>query len=248
MTKKWIQGEVVSVKHWTDSLYSIRISAPEVKFIAGQYTKISLNIDNQEIARPYSFVNSPNEELLEFYSVSVPNGPLSTALQKLDNGAQINVGPTGNGFLILEEIPSVDNIWMLATGTAIGPYLSILKTDESWSKFKKVILVHAVRYSKELTYQETIKEISDKYGDRFIYITYVSRENTEQSIKGRIPNSIAKNELQNKAGVEMNPKETHVMLCGNPDMVKDTTLALKKIGLKKHRRNSPGHITTENYW
>jgi ferredoxin--NADP+ reductase len=248
MTKKWIQGEVVSVKHWTDSLYSIRISAPEVKFIAGQYTKISLNIDNQEIARPYSFVNSPNEELLEFYSVSVPNGPLSTALQKLDNGAQINVGPTGNGFLILEEIPSVDNIWMLATGTAIGPYLSILKTDESWSKFKKVILVHAVRYSKELTYQETIKEISDKYGDRFIYITYVSRENTEQSIKGRIPNSIAKNELQKKAGVEMNPKETHVMLCGNPDMVKDTTLALKKIGLKKHRRNSPGHITTENYW
>lgn len=248
MTEKWIQGEVVSVKHWTDSLYSIRISAPEVKFIAGQYTKISLNIDNQEIARPYSFVNSPNEELLEFYSVSVPNGPLSTALQKLDNGAQINVGPTGNGFLILEEIPSVDNIWMLATGTAIGPYLSILKTDESWSKFKKVILVHAVRYSKELTYQETIKEISDKYGDRFIYITYVSRENTEHSIKGRIPNSIAKNELQNKAGVEMNPKETHVMLCGNPDMVKDTTLALKKIGLKKHRRNSPGHITTENYW
>ena len=248
MTKKWIQGEVVSVKHWTDSLYSIRISAPEVKFIAGQYTKISLNIDNQEIARPYSFVNSPNEELLEFYSVSVPNGPLSTALQKLDNGAQINVGSTGNGFLILEEIPSVDNIWMLATGTAIGPYLSILKTDESWSKFKKVILVHAVRYSKELTYQETIKEISDKYGDRFIYITYVSRENTEQSIKGRIPNSIAKNELQKKAGVEMNPKETHVMLCGNPDMVKDTTLALKKIGLKKHRRNSPGHITTENYW
>ena len=148
MTKKWIQGEVVSVKHWTDSLYSIRISAPEVKFIAGQYTKISLNIDNQEIARPYSFVNSQNEELLEFYSVSVPNGPLSTALQKLDNGAQINVGPTGNGFLILEEIPSVNNIWMLATGTAIGPYLSILKTDESWSKFKKVILVHAVRYSK----------------------------------------------------------------------------------------------------
>ena len=248
MTKKWIQGEVVSVKHWTDSLYSIRISAPEVKFIAGQYTKISLNIDNQEIARPYSFVNSPNEELLEFYSVSVPNGPLSTALQKLDNGAQINVGPTGNGFLILEEIPSVDNIWMLATGTAIGPYLSILKTDESWSKFKKVILVHAVRYSKELTYQETIKELKEKYKDRFIYITFVSRENSKNSLPGRIPDSIKKGTLQKKVGIKMLPENTHVMLCGNPDMLRDTTIELKKIGLEKHRRRSPGHITTENYW
>ena len=248
MTKKWIQGEVVSVKHWTDSLYSIRISAPEVKFIAGQYTKISLNIDNQEIARPYSFVNSPNEELLEFYSVSVPNGPLSTALQKLDNGAQINVGSTGNGFLILEEIPSVDNIWMLATGTAIGPYLSILKTKESWEKFKNVILVHAVRYSKELTYQKTISELKEMYGERFIYVTYVSREYSENSLDGRIPKSIANGKLEKAADIKMSPENTHIMLCGNPEMVKDTTVELKKIGLKKHRRNSPGHITTENYW
>ena len=110
MTEKWIKGEVVSVKHWTESLYSIRITAPEVKFIAGQYTKIGLNINNQEIARPYSFVNSPNDKFLEFYSVSVPNGPLSSALQKLKNGDQINIGPNGNGFLILNEIPEVENI------------------------------------------------------------------------------------------------------------------------------------------
>ena len=125
MTEKWIQGEVISVKHWTESLYSIRINAPDVNFIAGQYTKISLTIDNEEISRPYSFVNSPNEDFLEFYSVSVPNGPLSTALQKLKGGDSINVSPRGNGFLILNEIPNIDNIWMLATGTAIGPYLSI---------------------------------------------------------------------------------------------------------------------------
>ena len=151
MTEKWIKGEVVSVKHWTESLYSIRVAAPEVKFIAGQYTKIGLNINNEEIARPYSFVNSPNDKFLEFYSVSVPNGPLSSALQKLKNGDQINIGPNGNGFLILNEIPEVENIWMLATGTGIGPYLSILRTEESWNKFKKVVLVHAVRYAKELT-------------------------------------------------------------------------------------------------
>ena len=82
MTEKWTKGEVVSVKHWTESLYSIRVAAADVKFIAGQYTKIGLNINGKEIARPYSFVNSPNDKFLEFYSVSVPNGPLSSALQR----------------------------------------------------------------------------------------------------------------------------------------------------------------------
>ena len=248
MTEKWVQGEVVSVKHWTDSLYSIKIDAPNVKFTAGQYTKISLNIDNEDVARPYSFVNSPDEPLLEIYSVSVPNGPLSTSLKKLNKGDSIKVGTHGNGFLVLDEIPIVENIWMLATGTGIGPYLSILKTESSWERFEKVILVHAVRFEKELTYQETIQELKEKYKDRFIYITFVSREKSKNSLPGRIPNSIKKGTLQKEAGIKMLPENTHVMLCGNPDMLRDTTIELKKIGLEKHRRRSPGHITTENYW
>ena len=248
MTEKWVHGEVVNVKHWTESLYSVSVSAPEVKFVAGQYTKLSLSLKNEEVARPYSFVNSPDEEYLEFYSVSVPNGPLSTAMQTLKKGDSIKVGPRGNGFLILEEIPNVENIWMLATGTAIGPYLSILKTKNSWDKFKKVVLVHAVRYKKELTYQDTINTLKEEYKDRFIYITYVSREDSEYSLKGRIPKDIGNGVLEKKADLKMKSDNTHVMICGNPEMLKDTTVELKKIGLKKHRRNSPGHITTENYW
>ena len=248
MTEKWVQGEVVDVKHWTETLYSVKVSAPNVEFIAGQYTKVSLSINDQEVARPYSFVNSPNEDILEFYSVSVPNGPLSTAMQKLKEGDNINIGPKGNGFLILNEIPITENIWMLATGTAIGPYLSILKTKDSWTKFKKVVLVHAVRYEKELTYQDTIRDIKDQYGDRFIYISYVSREKTNTSLRGRIPKDIGNGVLEKEANIQMNPNNTHVMICGNPAMLKDTTVELKKIGLKKHRRSSPGHITTENYW
>ena len=248
MTEKWVQGEVVDVMHWTETLYSVKVSAPNVEFIAGQYTKVSLSINDQEVARPYSFVNSPNEDILEFYSVSVPNGPLSTAMQKLKEGDNINIGPKGNGFLILNEIPITENIWMLATGTAIGPYLSILKTKDSWTKFKKVVLVHAVRYEKELTYQDTIRDIKDQYGDRFIYISYVSREKTNTSLRGRIPKDIGNGVLEKEANIQMNPNNTHVMICGNPAMLKDTTVELKKIGLKKHRRSSPGHITTENYW
>tara|TARA_B100001063_G_C16648538_1_gene494659 strand:+ start:252 stop:998 length:747 start_codon:yes stop_codon:yes gene_type:complete len=248
MTEKWVHGEVVNVKHWTESLYSVSVSAPEVKFVAGQYTKLSLSLKNEEVARPYSFVNSPDEEYLEFYSVSVPNGPLSSAMQTLKKGDSIKVGPRGNGFLILEEIPHVENIWMLATGTAIGPYLSILKTKDSWDKFKKVVLVHAVRYKKELTYQDTINTLKEEYKDRFIYISYVSREDSEYSLKGRIPKDISNGVLEKKADLKMKSDNTHVMICGNPEMLKDTTVELKKIGLKKHRRNSPGHITTENYW
>ena len=248
MTEKWVHGEVVNVKHWTESLYSVSVSAPEVKFVAGQYTKLSLSLKNEEVARPYSFVNSPDEEYLEFYSVSVPNGPLSSAMQTLKKGDSIKVGPRGNGFLILEEIPHVENIWMLATGTAIGPYLSILKTKDSWDKFKKVVLVHAVKYKKELTYQDTINTLKEEYKDRFIYISYVSREDSEYSLKGRIPKDISNGVLEKKADLKMKSDNTHVMICGNPEMLKDTTVELKKIGLKKHRRNSPGHITTENYW
>ena len=248
MTEKWVQGEVVSVKHWTESLYSIKITAPKVKFIAGQYAKISLNIDNKDVARPYSFVNSPNEPFLEIYSVAVQNGPLSTELQKIKKGDRLNISKNGNGFLILNEIPKVKNIWMLATGTGIGPYLSILKTEDSWDNFEKVILVHAVRYNKELTYKETIKNLKEKYGKRFIYITFVSREKSENSLDGRIPQSINNGLLEKKANTKMLPSNTHIMLCGNPEMLKDTTIELKKIGLKKHRRSSPGNITTENYW
>ncbi len=248
MTEKWVQGEVVSIKHWTDSLYSIKINAPEIKFTAGQYTRVSLDIDNEEVARPYSFVNSPEEPFLEIYSVSVPNGPLSTSLQKLSKGDSIKVYRNANGFLVLNEVPIVENIWMLATGTGIGPYLSILKTPNSWKRFKRVILVHAVRYEKELTYQDTIKELKKKYGERFIYITFVSREKSENSLSGRIPESIKNGTLEERAQIKLLPENTHIMLCGNPDMLKDTTIELKELGLKKHRRSSPGHITTENYW
>ncbi len=90
--------------------------------------------------------------------------------------------------------------------------------------------------------------VHQKYGERFIYITFVSREKTEDSLPGRIPEGIKDGSLEDKAQIKMLPENTHVMLCGNPDMLRDTTIELKEIGLKKHRRSSPGHITTENYW
>ena len=247
MTEKWVQGEVVSVKHWTDSLYSIKIDAPNVRFTAGQYTKISLNIDDEDVARPYSFVNSPDESLLEIYSVSVPNGPLSTSLKKLNKGDPIKVGTHGNGFLVLDEIPIVENIWMLATGTGLGVFISLLKTSDPWQRFENIVLVHGVRNSNELIYQDQINEFDKMNPGKFKYVKTVTREEKEGCLNMRIPAGLDSKMIQESANLEIN-QDSQIMICGNPDMINDTVELLGKQGLERNRRSKPGNITLEKYW
>ena len=244
----WLVGQVVENKHWTDRLYSLRINANIDPFIAGQYGRIGLDVDGEIIGRPYSFVNAPNESTYEFYSIIVPQGPLSPRLFRLQAGDSIWIDKRVNGFFTLNEIPTGRDIWMLSTGTALGPFLSILKSDEVWNRFKNIVLVHAVRYSKELTYQETIQQFSEKQPNRFQMIPFVSREDTDFAMSGRIPAAIANGMLEQRAGIEITPEYSQVMICGNPNMLVDTRNALKEKGLKKNLRRSPGQITTESYW
>jgi ferredoxin--NADP+ reductase len=137
---------------------------------------------------------------------------------------------------------------MLSTGTAIGPFLSILKTDEPWRRFSSIVLVHAVRNSEELTYQDQIRRLLDEHPVELKIVPFVSREDTGFAIKGRVPEAIKDGRLEAKSGVELSAERSQVMICGNPDMVRDTSLMLEARGLKKNRRKAPGHITVENYW
>ena len=137
---------------------------------------------------------------------------------------------------------------MLSTGTGIGPYLSILQTEAPWQRFEKLILVHAVRNSSELTYRDLIDVFSAQHPEKFIYIPFVSREKTNFALHGRIPAAISDGRLENRARVQINADQSQVMLCGNPNMVKDTRAVLQERGLKKNLRRTPGNITTENYW
>ncbi len=244
----WVQGKIVENKHWTDLLYSLRVEAVINPFIAGQYGRLGLEIDNQIVGRPYSFVNAPHENFYEFYSITVSEGPLSPKLSELETGDSIWIDKRVNGFFTLNEVPDGRDIWMLATGTALGPYLSILKSDEVWQRFKNIILVHAVRHKNELTYQETIKKLSAEFNDRFQIIPFVSREQTDFALTGRIPAAIENGTLEERAGLSLNPDDSQVMMCGNPDMLTDTRNALRQKGLKKNLRRSPGQITTESYW
>ena len=244
----WVEGKVVENKHWTDLLYSLKIEAEIDPFIAGQYGRLGLEIDDQIVGRPYSFVNAPHEQLYEFYSITVSEGPLSPKLADLKKGDPIFIDKRVNGFFTLNEVPDGKDIWMLATGTALGPFLSILKSDEVWKRFENIVLVHAVRFAKELTYQDTTKSLNEKHADQFQMIPFVSREKTEFALSGRIPAAIENGQLEKRANISISPENSQTMLCGNPDMLTDTKNALIEKGLKKNLRRSPGQITTESYW
>ena len=248
MPTEWIAGSVIENRHWTDQLYSLRVEAPQVRYMAGQFGRLALEIDGEKVPRPYSFVTSPDDPYLEFYSITVPEGPLSTRLHDLSSGDPLWVGAQGVGFFVLDEVPSSDNLWLLSTGTGIGPYLSILGTSEPWARFKRIALVHSVRCEKELSYQDTLESYRKDHPHQFTYIPMISREEHPDTLAGRIPAAIEDGRLAERTGMNFEPDYTQVMLCGNPAMIKDTSALLKTMGMTRNRRSAPGQITTESYW
>src|SRR5438477_3002168 len=131
MSERWLTGTVVENRHWTDSLFSVRVEGAPLSFQAGQFVRIALDVNGQRVARAFSFVNAPDDPVLEFYGVIVPEGPLSPRLAKLRAGDALYVAPNPAGFLVLSEVPDVETLWLISTGTGLAPFLSILRTDTS---------------------------------------------------------------------------------------------------------------------
>ena len=244
---KWLEGRVVENRRWTSTLWSLRVAGPALRFQAGQFVRIALDIGGERVARPFSFVNPPTDPTLEFYGVTVPGGPLSPRLALLRPGDALHYADNPSGFLILAEVPLAEELWLVSTGTGIAPFLSILRTDTPWQNYRRVILVHAVRRANELVYVDLIDATKRARGDRFRYVTFVSREPHAGSLDGRIPAAIRDGRLEAAAGA-FAPERSQFMLCGNPDMVKDVQAALVERGLRKHRRRAPGQVTVETFW
>jgi ferredoxin--NADP+ reductase len=245
---RWLEGRVLENRHWTDALFSLRVEAPPLPFEAGQFVRIALDIEGERVARPFSFVNPPAEAVLEFYGVIVPDGPLSPRLARLGAGDTLYVAPNPSGFLVLSEVPDAQTLWLMSTGTGIAPFLSILASDTVWQRYPNVVLVHAVRHAQELTYRDWLDALRRRMGERLRVLSMVSREAAPGALAGRIPAAITDGRLAAAAGRPLSVDGTQVMLCGNPDMVRDATDALKALGMRKHRRRSPGQITVENFW
>jgi ferredoxin--NADP+ reductase len=245
---EWIEGKIVANTHWTENLFTLQIEANISQFTAGQFTSLALDIDGERIARPYSFLSSPGQQPLEFFFYTATGGVLSNQLVELDCGSPVWVKNQANGFFVLNEVPESEELWMIGTGTGVAPFLSILGTDEPWQRFKKIVLVYAVRTIADLRYQDRIDSYAKKHPDQFLYQSFVSREEMSGAIHGRIPAALEDGRLEQAVGLTLDKSRSHFMLCGNPDMVRDVTAVLKTKGFSKNRRRTPGHITTENYW
>jgi ferredoxin--NADP+ reductase len=248
----WVEGRVAGKRHWTQSLFSLQVEAREVTFTAGQFGRLALPAPPGDkepmLGRPYSFVNPPQVQPHEFYFIVLPGGPLTPRLAALDIGDPVWIAPRANGFFSISEVATADVLWCLSTGTGIGPFLSMLRTDEPWAKFGRVVLVHAVRNAEELTYQDAIAEIAGARAGAFTFVPFVSREPHAGALAGRIPAAIADGRLEARTGIALTPENSHAMLCGNPAMVEDTQKLLETRGMRRHRRKEPGHVTVETYW
>jgi ferredoxin--NADP+ reductase len=247
----WLEGKVIGKRQWTGALFSLRVAfsegAPRLAFEAGQFVRIALDIGGERIARPFSFVNPPEEPVLEFYGVVVPEGPLSPHLARLAEGDTLLIADNPSGFLVLSEVPPADDLWLVATGTGIAPFLSILRTEAPWQRYRRVILVHGTRQASELVYQDMIQAVGRARGSHFVSIRLTTREKTPGALEGRIPAAIRDGRLE-AAGASIAPDRSQFMLCGNPAMLKDVAAALAERGLRKHRRRAPGQITVESFW
>lgn len=245
---KWIEGTVRGARAWTPRLVSLRVDAEIGSFAPGQWAKLALRVGGELVARPYSFVNAPRERPHEFYFNTVPEGRLSARLACLEPLDVVFLAPGASGTFVLAEVPDAENLWLMATGTGIGPYLSMLKTDAPWRRFRRIVLVHAVREAADLAYAEALDAIASARGEQFRRVRFVSRESRPDALGGRIPEAIADERLERAAGVALSAASSQVLLCGNPDMVLDVTDALAARGMRRHRRREPGHVLVEPYW
>lgn len=250
--EKFSVEKVLSVHRWTPTLFSFTMTRPaHFKFTAGQFARIGLKVGEELVVRAYSVVSSPFDETLEFFSIVVPDGAFTSNLQHLKVGDELYLEKIPYGYLTLARYqqPLPHDLWLLATGTGLAPFLSMLQDFDTWSKYQKINLVYSVRTADELAYVDRIQEIAETFGEGhngFKFIPIITRD-PSAPLHDRLPILIENGELEKSAGIELNPASSHVMLCGNPQMVDDTKEALKRRGLTMNRRGE-GNIAVENYW
>ena len=250
--EKFSLEKVLSVHRWTDTLFSFTMTRPShFKFTAGQFARIGLKVGDDLVVRAYSVVSSPFDETLEFFSIVVPDGAFTSNLKHLQVGDELYLEKIPYGFLTLTryQLPLPQDLWLLATGTGLAPFISMLQDFGTWTKYQNINLVYSVRTASELAYVERIQEITESFGEGhrgFKFIPIITRD-PNVALHDRLPVLIENGELETYAGLNFNVETSHIMLCGNPQMVEDTKEALKARGLIMNRRGE-GNIAVENYW
>lgn len=264
---------VLGKTQWlTDKLFSVTVTRdPEFSFIPGQFARLGLCVgdDNTGTAadlvpnewRAYSMVSKPDADLLEFFSVVVPEGKFSPALARLEAGDPLWIDKSVFGFLTLERFVDGEDLWLVATGTGLSAYLSMLRDPATWKRFKRIILLHGVRHANELAYRQELLSLASLHNSQrtqFIYLPVTSQEpltcDLSPSVQpqwlspARLTTLLNSGELEQRAGVDLDPARARIMLCGNPAMVTDMRGLLSARGFAPGRRGVAGNLAVENYW
>jgi ferredoxin--NADP+ reductase len=242
----WIAAKVVWKEEWTPGLVSLRLDT-RLQFKPGQFTNLRLRSDPDTERRAYSMASAPGEPA-EFYANEVKEGGFSPQLLQLREGDSVWIDTKPSGFFTLDELPAGEDLWLLATGTGLAPFLSMLRSGEAQQRFSRIILVHGVREQSHLGHRAELAQRAQEVSS-FEFVPVLSREAAVSGgLVGRIPTLISSGELERAAGISLDPTRSRILLCGNPQMIIDTRAVLEARGLKAHRRRAPGHILTENYW
>jgi len=256
MSDKYTIEKITDVRPWTDSLFSFRTTRDRgYRFVPGQFARLGVkNHETDEIVwRAYSIASAAHDEHLEFFSVVVPEGAFTSRLAKLREGDEILVERKSYGFLTTDRFEAGRDLWMLATGTGLAPFLSILHDFETWERYDNLVLVQSVRTQSELAYEDLIRgfEGSEYYGEyahKLRYLRIVTREPVPGTLRDRITRLLTSGVLEENVGLRLDHDRSRIMLCGNPEMVEDSRKLLIERGFKLSRRGDPGHLAVENYW
>jgi ferredoxin--NADP+ reductase len=243
---------VIDVHHWSDTLFTIKATRDRsLRFRNGEFAMMGLEVEGKPLLRAYSMASANYEDHLEFYSIKVQQGPLTSRLQHIKEGDQLLVSKKPTGTLLWDRLKPGRQLYLLSTGTGLAPFLSIIKDPEVYENFDKVILVHGCRYINELTYQRLITHelkhneyFGESVREKLIYYPAVTREPFKNY--GRITSLLKSGQLMEDIGMpKLNPEDDRFMLCGSPAMLKSLTAILDDLGFNETRRDDIGEYVIE---
>lgn len=247
-----LREKVTSVHHWTDRLFSFKTTrTPSFRFSNGHFTMIGLENEGKPLLRAYSMASANYEDELEFFSIKVPDGPLTSRLQNISVGDQLLVNSKATGTLTQDSLLPGKHLYLLATGTGLAPFMSIIKDPEVYQAYEKVILVHCCRTIDELAYEETITStladheyLGDDVRQKLLYYPTVTREKFTHN--GRITDLLLSGKLSRDLNLPaLNVQQDRFMICGSPSMLKDTCALLDRQGFAESRHGNAAHYVIE---